>query len=296
MLKSPLTLYFCSTFFLLPVSITKGKSRLLAPADHVEKKVMNAVAVTPKTQLNRQGMLFVKTYIRKSNRNLTAIKRRSGSSFSIIDSIFSLYKLPRELRYLAVIESELKPTAISHVGAVGPWQLMPATARILGLKISSRNDERRNYYKSTRAAARYLRDLQKEFGDWLLVVAAYNGGPAMVHYAMKKSHSQNFWVLQGYLPAESRQHVKRFIATQYFFEGQGSLTTLTKAEGVQYTKRINALGACTVKEPLAVETAQKEQVIGTALKEQTTENKFERLMRESEDLLRKSNQLLEKGN
>jgi hypothetical protein len=297
MLKSPLTLCFCSTFFLLPVSITKGKSRLFASADHVEKKVMDSAAVAPKTPLNRQGMLFVKTYIKKSNRDLARIKHRSEGPFSIIDSVFSLYRLPQELKYLAVIESELKPTAVSHVGAVGPWQLMPATARILGLKTASRNDERRNYYKSTRAAARYLRDLQKEFGDWLLVIAAYNGGPASVHYAMKKSRSRNFWVLQGYLPAETRQHVKRFIATQYFFEGHGSLTTLTKAEGIEYTKKVKALAAYAVKEPPAIEAAQKQQVIEPALKGQPpAENKFERLMRESEDLLRKSNQLLEKSN
>lgn len=297
MLKSPLTLCFCSTFFLLPVSITKGKSRLFAPADLVERKVADYAAVAPKTPLNLQGMLFVKTYIKKSNRDLIRIKHRSEGPFSIIDSVFSLYRLPRELKYLAVIESELKPTAVSHVGAVGPWQLMPATARILGLQTSSRNDERRNYYKSTRAAARYLRDLHKEFGDWLLVVAAYNGGPAPVHYAMKKSRSRNFWVLQRYLPAETRLHVKRFIATQYFFEGHGSLTTLTKAEGIQYTKKANALAAYALKEPPATEVAQKEQVIETALREQPpAEDKFERLMRESEELLRKSNQLLEKSN
>jgi membrane-bound lytic murein transglycosylase D len=91
-------------------------------------------------------------------------------------------------------------------------------------------DERKNYYKSTRAAAIYLRDLYTELGDWLLVIAAYNGGTGNVYKAMKKSHSRDFWNLQYYLPAESRNHVKKFIGTQYTFERQGSVTTLTRDE------------------------------------------------------------------
>jgi membrane-bound lytic murein transglycosylase D len=91
-------------------------------------------------------------------------------------------------------------------------------------------DERKNYYKSTKAAAIYLRDLYTELGDWLLVIAAYNGGTAHVYSAIKKSHSRDFWNLQYYLPAESRNHVKKFIGTQYTFEGQGSVTTLTRDE------------------------------------------------------------------
>jgi len=314
MLKSPLTLCLCSALFLSPVSTTKGKSRLFASANPAEKKLMTSANLAPKAQLNRQGMQFVKAYIKRSNRNLTSIKHRSEGPFSIIDSVFSLYLLPHELKYLAVIESELKSTAVSHVGAVGPWQLMPATARILGLKTSSRNDERRNYYKSTRAAARYLRDLHREFGDWLLVIAAYNGGPAPVYRAIKKSNSRNFWVLQRYLPAETRRHVKRFIATQYFFEGQGSLTTLTKTEGIRYMKKVKALAAYNAKESPVTEAAQQEQVMETTKKKQVmettqqeqvietrkgqrpAEDKFERLMRESEELLQKSNQLLEKSN
>jgi membrane-bound lytic murein transglycosylase D len=107
---------------------------------------------------------------------------------------------------------------------------MPATARLLGLKVTRKVDERKNYYKSTQAAAIYLRDLYNELGDWLLVIAAYNGGTGNVYKAMKKSHSKDFWNLQYYLPAESRIHVKKFIGTQYTFEGQGSVTTLTKDE------------------------------------------------------------------
>jgi membrane-bound lytic murein transglycosylase D len=110
---------------------------------------------------------------------------------------------------------------------------MPQTARDLGLKVTRNMDERKNYYKSTRAAALYLRDLYNELGDWLLVIAAYNGGTANVYRAIRRSGSRDFWDLQYYLPAESRIHVKKFIGTQYTFEGQGSITTLTRAEAVE---------------------------------------------------------------
>ena len=138
-----------------------------------------------------------------------------------MDSVFNQYGLPGELKYLAVIESELITTARSRVGARGTWQLMAQTARELGLKVNGRSDERTNIYKSTKAAALYLRDLHHQFKDWLLVLAAYNGGPAPVYRAIRKAHSRNFWTLERYLPAESRQHVKKFIATTYYFEGNG---------------------------------------------------------------------------
>ena len=194
-----------------------------------------------KAPLNKHAVKFVKNYIQQNNEDLSSIRQRSKYPFDMIDAIFKSYHLPVELKYLAVIESELKPTALSRVGAAGPWQLMPETAKILGLKVTSKYDERRLYKKSTKAAAIYLRDLYAEFGDWLLVLAAYNGGPRPVNNAIRKSGSRNFWCLQNYLPAESREHVKKFIATHYYFEGQGSITTLTRAEGLQYTRKMAAL-------------------------------------------------------
>jgi membrane-bound lytic murein transglycosylase D len=192
--------------------------------------------VANKVQLNKNAVVFVRSYIKKNNDGLLEIKQRSSSPFKTMDMVFKKYGLPVELKYLAVIESELKTTAVSRVGAVGPWQLMPVTAKILGLKITPANDERRQYAKSTKAAAVYLRDLYNEFDDWLLVMAAYNCGPGPVYAAIHKSGSHNFWNLQSYLPEESRDHVKKFIATHYYFEGNGSVTTLTKAENIRYNK------------------------------------------------------------
>jgi membrane-bound lytic murein transglycosylase D len=130
--------------------------------------------------------------------------------FNLIDKIFAQYGLPGELKYLAVIESNLSTSATSWVGAGGPWQFMPYTARDYGLVVNSNYDERRDYIKSTHAAARYLlATLYRQMHDWLLVIAAYNGGPGRVYEAMKKSGSRDFWSLQYYLPAGKPQPCKK---------------------------------------------------------------------------------------
>jgi membrane-bound lytic murein transglycosylase D len=191
-----------------------------------------------KVPVNRHARQFVNNYILENKECLYEIRQRSNSPFNTIDAIFSRYGLPIQLKYLAVIESELKTTAVSRVGAVGPWQLMPETAQLLGLTVNNAQDDRRNYYKSTKAAAIYLRDLYSEFGDWLLVLAAYNCGPAPVNRAIRQSGSRNFWALQYYLPAESRAHVKKFIAAHFYFEQQGGVTTFTKAEWKAYNSPV----------------------------------------------------------
>jgi len=181
-------------------------------------------------QLNPRAISFVQDYMAKHRKGLEKLKGWGRPYFDMIDAVFNYHNLPRELKYLAVIESYLKTYAVSWVGAVGPWQFMPATGRRMGLKINGFIDERTDYYKSTHAAARYLTDLYNIYGDWLLVIAAYNGGPGNVDAAIRKSKSRNFWDLQHYLPAESRDHVKKFIATHYIMEGEGGITTLTKDE------------------------------------------------------------------
>ncbi len=181
--------------------------------------------------LNARAVDFVEDYMDKNSADLLKMKGFCGPYFSMMEGILSQYGLPVELKYLAFIESQLKKSALSWAGARGPWQLMPVTARELGLKVTKTTDERLDYKKSTHAAAKYLKDLYKEFGDWLLVIAAYNGGPGNVYSAIKKSGgSRNFWKIQNYLPAESRTHVKKFIGTHYIFEGVGGVTTLTNAE------------------------------------------------------------------
>lgn len=208
-----------------------------------------ATPVSPQIVLNSQAAQYVAMYIKKEDYTLQQVKKRSNPYFKIIDAVFAKHDLPLQLKYLAVVESELKKTALSHVGAAGPWQLMPVTARELGLKITSKYDERTHYYKSTDAAAKYLKRLYTLFDDWLLVIAAYNSGPGTVYKAIKKSGSRNFWQLQYHLPAETRLHVKRFIGVHYFFEEDGSETVLTKKEREKFEQQMEAyLQAVTPKE------------------------------------------------
>lgn len=181
-------------------------------------------------KLNPMAVSFVQNYIKKNEKGFKEMKKWAAPYFNMMDEVLSAHGIPKELKYLAVIESGLRYNAISWAGAVGPWAFMPAAARQYGLSISRQNDERLDYYKSTHAAARFLTDLYVRYGDWLLVVAAYNCGPGNVSKAIKKCGSTDFWKLQYYLPDESMNHVKKFIGTHYIFEGEGGVTTLTKEE------------------------------------------------------------------
>ena len=192
----------------------------------------------PRIQLNKNVAPFVKAYIKKNGFFLGKTKRRTAAYFAIMDSVFSQTNIPLELKYLAFIESGLKHNALSWAGAVGPWALMPVAAKQYGLNISKHKDDSLDYYKSTHAAAALLTDLYDQYGDWLLVIAAYNCGPGGVQKAIKKSGSHNYWVLQNFLPLETRMHVKKFIAVHYYFEEHGSLATLTKAETEKHIKAV----------------------------------------------------------
>ena len=199
----------------------------LAFKDLFENENNNGVNVA---RLNPKAISFVQDYMESEGDRLTKMKGWGKPFFDKIDAVFSQQNLPVELKYLAVIESDLKTSATSRVGAAGPWQFMAQTAKGLGLRVNRSVDERRDFVKSTKAAAKYLNSLFREYGDWLLVIAAYNGGPGKVNTAIRKSGSRNFWDLQYHLPAESRKHVKKFIATHYIMEGDVGLTTLTKHE------------------------------------------------------------------
>jgi membrane-bound lytic murein transglycosylase D len=216
--------------FIVPLTDSIIKDKIIANSKYGFKNLFdqddNGLAV----KLNPKAISFVQGYIKSQSSDLNKMKSWGRPYFDVMDNILAKYDLPVELKYLSVIESQLKSYAVSWAGAVGPWQFMPATARSMGLRVSRYTDERTNFHKSTHAAARYLNDLFRIYGDWLLVIAAYNGGPGRVDAAIRKSRSRNFWNLQYYLPAESRNHVKKFIATHYIMEGDGSVTTQTKKE------------------------------------------------------------------
>jgi len=189
-------------------------------------------------QINPNAETFIQDYMKDHGGYLQKMKGWGLPYFNLIENILQQYGLPKELKYIAVIESNLSTGATSIVGAGGPWQFMPYTARDYGLIVNGYVDERRDYYKSTHAAARYLLYLYKQMHDWLLVMAAYNGGPGRVYSAIKKSGSNDFWRLQFYLPEESRTYVKRFIATHYIMEGGGGPTTFS-AGVLPFTNDVN---------------------------------------------------------
>jgi membrane-bound lytic murein transglycosylase D len=161
---------------------------------------------------------YVKSYHENHGEHIAKIKARNKGYFSLIDNVMKRYGLPKELKSLAIIESAMNCNAISPVGAVGPWQFMPGTAKDLGLRVDNRVDERRDFYKSTNAAARYLKYLHNIFHDWFLVIASYNCGPAPVLRAINSGNGHSFWDIKPRLPKETQNHVMAFIATSSFLD------------------------------------------------------------------------------
>jgi membrane-bound lytic murein transglycosylase D len=235
---------FCVTSTLSAL-LTKLKNsvRLAAVHDgpveisHRSVAAHKAVAMIP---LNRHATHFVDSFLKKEAGFLQNMKTTRQVYFRTIEKLLVQQGLPPQLRYLAIVESKLQPTAESPAGARGLWQLMPSTAQELGLTINGETDERLHTYRSTAAAAQYLRKLYADFGDWLLVVAAYNSGPGPVYAAIKKAGTRHYWGLQRYLSHESRSHVKRFIGVHYFFEGGGSVVTQTAAEARAWQKKLRS--------------------------------------------------------
>ena len=133
----------------------------------------------------------------------------------IFEEAFRKYGLPLELKYMAIIESALNPVAVSRVGATGMWQFMHATARNYGLKIDSYIDERMDPVASVDAAARYLRDAYRIFGDWSLAISSYNCGSGNVNKAIKRSGRRDFWSIYPYLPRETRGYVPAMVGAMY---------------------------------------------------------------------------------
>lgn len=169
---------------------------------------------------------YVRKYLEKNNQTLGSVKNNSAKPFSVIDNVLEKKNLPKELKYLAVIESALNHNAVSHAGAVGPWQLMESTAKLMGLQVSRRKDERTDWLKSTNAATRYLEELYGQLNDWLLVIAAYNSGPVPVQRAIERTGSRSFWDIKPYLPKETQGHVLAFIATASIFENLSKFISL----------------------------------------------------------------------
>lgn len=159
---------------------------------------------------------FIELY---AMRKRTLVSRMMGLSqlyYPMFEEVFDRHNIPLELKHLAVIESALNPNARSKCGATGLWQFMYPTGKMYGLTVNSYIDERSNVYKATEAAAEYLKSLYSMFGDWQMVLAAYNAGPGTISKAIRRSGGKKtYWEIRPFLPTETQAYVPAFIAANY---------------------------------------------------------------------------------
>ncbi len=176
---------------------------------------LNAATII-EIEINDDLLKTVK-YFAKNRRRFTAVCiGRSKMFFPMYEEHLDQYEIPLELKYLSVIESGLRPTVKSRVGATGLWQFMYRTGRMFGLDNDSYVDERMDPVKATDAACRYLKYLHGLYGDWSIALAAYNAGPGNVNKAIRRSGGQmNYWKLRPYLPKETQMYVPNFISMLY---------------------------------------------------------------------------------
>ena len=176
------------------------------------KKIPTVVDLTYNSIVRR----YIEVYTRQKRSSVEVMLGLSQYYFPIFDDIYDYYDVPNEMKYMSIIESALNPRAYSRTRAVGLWQFMYGTGKQYGLTINSLVDERRDPIKSTYAAARYVKDLYAIYGDWTLVIAAYNCGPGNVNKAIRRSGGKrNYWDIYYFLPRETRGHVPAFIAATY---------------------------------------------------------------------------------
>jgi len=177
----------------------------------------------------------IKSFLKNRRSSLERLMSLSDYYFPMFEQEMSNQKIPLEMKYLAIIESALNPKARSRAGATGLWQFMYATGKSYGLEVNNYVDERSDPVRSTKAAAKYLNELYKIFGDWDLALAAYNSGPGNVTKAIRRSNGKtNYWNLRPYLPRETAGYVPAFLATLYIFE-------YAKEHGFKPQKRANHL-------------------------------------------------------
>jgi membrane-bound lytic murein transglycosylase D len=161
----------------------------------------------------------IKSYLKNRRGSIQKLIDLSAFYFPMFERELDNHDLPLEIKYLAIVESALKPRAKSRVGATGLWQFMYGTGKMYGLDVSSYVDERSDPLKSTEAAAKYLSKLYEIFGDWDLALAAYNSGPGNVTKAIRRSGGyQNYWNIRHNLPRETAGYLPAFLATMYIFE------------------------------------------------------------------------------
>ena len=205
-------------YFIADKDITGNTSQILT-TDLLKKRLSVLNNTTPfNLAYNPALEKVIQSYLKYRSRYYPALMAKAKYYFPIFEQYLDQYDIPLEMKYLAIVESALRPKARSRVGASGLWQFMYGTGKQFDLKISSYVDERLDPVKATIAACKYLSKLYTTFGDWDLALAAYNSGPGNVSKAIKRSGGfNNYWNIRPYLPSETAGYVPAFYATMYIF-------------------------------------------------------------------------------
>lgn len=199
------------------VTITGTDEAAWAQKDALYKQRLQDLVSPIPLAYNRQVRDRITGYVEKWPSTTSRIIGLSQLYFPMIEEELLRNDLPIELRALPIIESAMQTGAVSRAAAVGLWQFIASTGKSYGLEINSLVDERRDPLRSTEAACRFLKDLYRIYGDWTLVIAAYNCGPGNVNKALARSGGKTFWQIYDYLPHETRGYVPAFIAATYAF-------------------------------------------------------------------------------
>lgn len=201
---------------LVPDTLVLADSIVSGITDDVYVQRLQALQSPIPMTYNNQVKKFIELYIVKRREQVERMLGLSRYYFPLFEEMLDANDMPLELKYLPIIESALNPRALSRVGASGLWQFMYYTGKRYGCEVTSYVDERRDPYKASLAAAKFLKDLYAIYDDWHLAIAAYNCGPGNVNRAIARSGGQrNFWKIYYHLPRETRGYVPAFIAAAY---------------------------------------------------------------------------------
>ena len=185
------------------------------PDSTIASRLKALHTVIPMTY-NAEVRQFIRFYLKHMNTRLDVMLTLGEFYHPMFEEVLNRYGVPEELKYLTIVESAMNPMATSRVGAAGLWQFMYSTGKLYDLEVNSVVDDRRDPYKSTVAAARFIKDLYGVFGDWQLAIAAYNCGPGNVNKAIARSGGKrDFWEIYYNLPRETRGYIPAFIAVIY---------------------------------------------------------------------------------
>lgn len=190
------------------------------PTELLKKRLAEMDAKSPfKIEYNPGLENIIKSFLKNRKKSYERLMAISEYYFPIFEEALAKQNVPLEIKYLAIVESALNPKAVSRVGATGLWQFMYQTGKQYNLGIDSYVDERSDPLKASEAAAQYMNNMYKIFGDWDLVLASYNSGPGNVAKAIRRSGGQqNYWNIRKYLPQETAGYVPAFLATMYIYE------------------------------------------------------------------------------